>query len=258
MFNNSTDLPGFAALATILWAALILWSQHSYPFVQTFPHDIGTPVLALELARNSDEIDAVLHCNKPEEGCTEARAIQNRANELDLAFIPVYTFYLWAVARLFSRRMVLLTVLIVATGIFDYWEDWRIFQALNGHESAIFVPSLYKWALMALVLMATGVILATAGGAIYSFATNRLLAVAYWLSGGLMGTAVATGKWLGYSLIPLSMEIFSAVTLIHVIGLLGHYLTIQGVSPVYTEDFCARRGKTGEESFVAVKPGPSQ
>jgi hypothetical protein len=40
----------------------------------------------------------------------------------------------------------------------------------------------------------------------------------YWISGGLMGIAVATGKWFEYSLIPLSMEIFSAILLIHVIG----------------------------------------
>ncbi len=57
-----------------------------------------------------------------------------------------------------------------------------------------------------------------AGTAIYSLATNRLLAIAYWISGGLMGIAVATGKWFEYSLIPLSMEIFSAILLIHVIG----------------------------------------
>ena len=71
---------------------------------------------------------------------------------------------------------------------------------------------------------------------------------------GPFGIAVATGQWFGYSLIPLSMEILSIVTLIHVIGSLGHYLTIRGFSPVYTEDFCDKRRKPGLESLVAVKP----
>jgi hypothetical protein len=270
MFRNPTDRPGVAAALTILWAMLILGSERGYPFQQTFHHDIGSPVLALELSRGSGDIEAVLHRKDPGAATTaearkasqtnvdKAREIQWRANLLDLVFIPIYTFFLWAVARLFSHRIFLLTMAIVAVGIFDYWEDWRIFQALSGENPAIYVPSLFKWGLMALVLMAIGSILMGAGAAIYSLATNRLLALAYWLSGALMGIAVATGQWFGYSLIPLSMEIFSVVTLIHAIGLLGHYITIRGVTPVYTENFCEKRGKAGGESLVAVTPTRSQ
>ena len=261
MFRNPTDRPGLAALLTIAWATLMLFAGHRYPFHQTFHHDIGAPVLALELSRDNDDIESVLHRDdRTSSGANveKARAIQWRANVLDLAFIPIYTFFLWALARLFRPRIFLLTIAIVAVGLFDYWEDWRIFQALKGENPAIYIPSLLKWGLMALVLIATGWILARAGEAIYSLATNRLLALAYWLSGGLMGIAVATGQWFGYSLIPLSVEIFSAITLIHAIGLLGHYLTIRGMSPVYTEDFCDKRRRPGGESLVAVTPTPSQ
>lgn len=269
MDHNPKNRAGAAALLTILWAAPIAYIQSAYPFQQTFPHDIGSPVLALELSRNRADIESVLHRDDPGAAVTggakvsgrtdveKARAIQWRANMLDLIFIPIYTFFLWAVVRLFLPRTFLLTLAIVAVGIFDYWEDWRIFEALRGENPTIYVPSLLKWGLMALVLTATGSIVARAGAEIYSLATNRLLALAYWSSGGSMAIAVASGQWFGYSLIQLSVAIFSGIILIHAIGLLGRYLTIRGISPAYTEDFCDKHRRPGGESLAAVTPTAS-
>ena len=76
--------------------------------------------------------------------------------------------------------MLALTILIAAVGVFDYWEDWRIFEALDGRKNpAVWVPSLWKWGLLAVVLAITGMVMARAGGAVYSVATNRLLALTY-------------------------------------------------------------------------------
>ena len=115
------------------------------------------------------------------------------------------------------------------------------------------MPSLWKWGLLAVVLAITGMVMARAGGAVYSVATNRLLALAYLISAVSMGIAVAAGQRFGYSLITLANEIFSVIILIHAIGLLGRHLHIPALMPEYTEDFCEKRGKT-KDAMVAVKP----
>jgi len=58
-------LTGFAALLTTLWATLMLGllggGSASYTFPHRFPHDVDSPVLAIELAHEKSEADAVLH-----------------------------------------------------------------------------------------------------------------------------------------------------------------------------------------------------
>jgi len=243
---------GVAALLTIICGALIFWTERGYPFAHVFHYDIATPTLALELSGNKSDIDAVLHPGN--KAADQARRVLSRVNRLDLIFIPCYTFFLWSVLRLFGIRSILPAIAIAGIAVFDYWEDWRISEALSGKYPAVYVPSLAKWGLLAFVLLLTGFVLARAGGAVFSIATNRLLAIAYWLAGLLMAIAVLFGRWLGYSLISLSVEIFSMILIVQVIGLLGPRLAIPANPPNYHSNFCQERGKPGKESLRAVEP----
>ena len=112
--------------------------------------------------------------------------------------------------------------------------------------------------MLGLVFLGTGIILLRSHSAVYSLATKRLLAIAYFISGILLLTSVVFGARIGYSLIELAMDLFAFVVVIHVVGLLGGYLAIPGITQTYVENFCEERKKTGKESLVAVKPAPAE
>ena len=274
--DKLTFRAGIAALLTIAWAALLIFLPPKYPFPHDFHHDIDSPILALEISRGGGDINQVLRpgptpqaeaeeCDlgtgdhNPTAAACEAQAhdYEFKSNELDLIFIPLYAFFLWSSARVFTQRTRLLALLILGAAAFDYLEDWQIFQALNGMSPAIYVPSLIKWALLGLVLFSTGIILLRSKSAIYSLPTKRLLSIAYFLSGVLLLLAVAFGSWIGYSLIELATTLFSVVLVVHVIGFLGHYVAIPGIQQKFVENFCEERKKAGQESLIAVKAEPA-
>ena len=111
-------------------------------------------MLALEISRGANDINRVLRpgpredeakeCylgtqdHKPTAETCEAQAkdFEYKTNELDLVFIPLYAFSLWSLARVFTERMRLLTLLILGAAVFDYLEDWLIFRALQGGSPA--------------------------------------------------------------------------------------------------------------------------
>jgi hypothetical protein len=140
------------------------------------------------------------------------------------------------------------------TGLFDYVEDWRIFQALHGEDPAIYLPSLAKWGLLGMVLIWISAIFLRSMSPVYSVATKRLLGGAYLISGLSILMAVIGGWLIGYSLIELAIILFSALAVIQVFGRLGHYLSIPAIAPKYVNDFCNER-KAGKESLRAVEPG---
>jgi hypothetical protein len=249
-----TTRAGVAAALTIAWAGLLMSALKPYPFPHIFPHDIDSPVLALELSHGEGDIAAVLHRQDKSDKGAKALHIMRLGNVLDLVFIPIYAFFLWALARVFADRVPLLTCLIVGTALFDYIEDWQIFRALNGANPAIYIPSLIKWGLLGLTLLFTAVLLFRSASPVYSLPTKRLLGMGYLLSGGLIVLAVALGPWIGYSYIELGIEVFALLVIVNVVGLLGPHFTIAGVSPKYVENFCQERKTAAKGSLTAMEP----
>jgi hypothetical protein len=260
--RNPSDRAGAAAILVIAWATVMLRVPPKYPFPHIFNHDVDAPVLALELSHDEDDIELVLHRKETtadkSDLTAQAKDYERKNNVLDLVFIPLYTFFLWSLARVFTNRARLLTALIIGVGLFDYLEDWRIYRALNGENPAIFVPSLAKWGLLGLVLFGTGIILVRSKSPVYALATKRLLAIAYFISGLLMLVAVALGDWIGYSLIEVAFRALLLLIVVNVVGLLGHYLAIPGIKPKFVENFCEERKKAGKESLRAVEPEQSK
>jgi hypothetical protein len=251
--RKPTDRAGIAALVMIVWGVLLQGALRSYPFSHAFHHDVNSPGLALQISRGAEDIDAVLH--RSDAASVKAVASLGWNNGLDLIFIPIYTVFLWSLARVFTSRTRLLTVFLAGTALFDYLEDWRIFQALGGENPAIYLPSLAKWGLVGIVLIWIGVIFLRSKIPVYSVATRRLVGITYLISGLLTLIAVIDGQLIGYSLIELALVLFSVLAVIQVFGLLGHYLSIPGAMPKYVDDFCNRRKKAGQESLRAVERG---
>ena len=133
--GNPSIRAGVAAALTIAWGALLMWELNRYPFPHIFPYDINSPVLALELSHGASDIDAVLHRPEPN-NAPLAKHIMWVVNVLDLVFIPIYGFFLWSLARVFTARIRVLTWLVVGTALFDYLEDWQIFKALERRQPA--------------------------------------------------------------------------------------------------------------------------
>src|SRR5580704_4781441 len=253
-FDKLSHRAAAAAVLMIVWIAVMAWVPPKYPFPHIFHHDVASPVLALEISRDADDIEAVLHRADPQ--AKQAAGFERVSNRLDLIFIPLYAFFFWSMARVFTGRTRLLTLFILGTALFDYAEDWLIFRVLDGENPAIFIPSLAKWGLLGVVLLGTAVILLRSRSPVYSLSTKRLLAIAYFISGMLLLISVAFGVRIGYSLIALAIQLLAFVVVVHVIGFLGHYLAIPGITQKYVENFCEERKKIGKESLIAVEPGP--
>jgi hypothetical protein len=241
-----TTRAGVAAALTIAWAALLMSALKPYPFPHIFPHDIDSPVLALELSHGVSDIDAVLHRPDASDKSAKAIHIMQLGNVLDLVFIPIYAFFLWSLARVFAQRIALLTWLIVGTALFDYIEDGLIFRALDGANPPIYLASLVKWALLGLTLVLTALLLLRSASPVYSLPTKRLLGVGYLISGGLLVLAAALGHWIGYSYIELGIAIFSLLVVVHVIGLLSPHFSIAGISEKRAENFCEERKRAAK------------
>jgi hypothetical protein len=251
--RNSSNRTGAAAVLTIAWSLLLMSMLNRYPFPHIFPHDINSPVLALELSHCASDIDAVLHRSEPEKAPL-ATHIMWLGNVLDLGFIPIYALFLWSLARVFADRTRLLTLLILGTALFDYLEDWQIFRALKGASPPIYLASLVKWGLLGLVLLLTAIVLLRSTSPVYSLPTKRLLALAYLISGGLLLLSVGLGQWIGYSYIELGTKIFALLVAVHAIGMLGPHFSVAGISRKYVENFCEERKRAAKGSLIAVRP----
>jgi hypothetical protein len=204
----------------IAWSGLMLIVlTRSYPFQHEFHHDVDSPGIALQISRDSADIDAVLHRSDQEDSIKAIHGLRLN-NRLDLVFIPIYGFFLWSFGRVFSARTKLLTLLVLGTALFDYVEDWYIFSALDGENPATYIPSLTKWALLALALLATGVILLRSTSEVYSLATKRLMGIGYLISSLLLLIAVVLGEFFGYSLIEVGALLYGELTALQAIGLL--------------------------------------
>lgn len=258
------NLAGAAALVSLLWALVLGYVIHKYPCDHNFHHDVNSPVLALELSENEGDIDAVLHRNTPCEGeksedpkkpkaWDESIPNQKLANQLDLVFIPLYAVAIWSFGRLFTEKTRLLAAGVTGAALFDYIEDWKIFDALGGANPPICVPSLIKWGLLGLVFVGVAVILFRSKSELYSLSTKRIISIGYLASGVLLLIDVALGWKIGYSLIALANGLFALLIVSNVIGLLGHYVALSGIRRKYVDNFCEERKKLQAQSVTAVE-----
>ena len=216
-----------------------------YSFEHRFHHDIDSPVLALELARDPSDIDAVLQRGDasnpdPEKSNKAIRALFLNT-VLDCFFIPLYAGYLILFGFTYHpegfARGVLIGVAIM-TGIFDYVENILMFGVLAGRAVPVYIPSLIKWALLALVLLVLGKLLVSRPPGPYSIPTRRLLAVLH-IGAALLillGAVFTEYPWLA-----LGVKLFAFTLLINVIGLFGPVLALDAVRQVSIPDFCEKR-----------------
>jgi hypothetical protein len=257
---------------TMTFVALLIAYQLKghYPFEHNFHAKINSPVLALELSTDSNDLKQVLHTENPGQAGPDSgagKAIAGlRANTYeDFFFIPLYTFFLWAFAVLFAaagphRRQIAhrraIAVLLILVAVFDCAENVGILRALDASSisrsmaQAICWPSRCKWGLFAVALLLTGWILVRSSSHLYSLPTRHLLALAY----GAAGILVLIGLMKPH-VIELASSVFALLTIINIVGLLGPYierLFLQARSPVYVDDFCNRKARM--QADVAVYP----
>jgi len=252
-----TDLAGLAALATILWGGILAIVIGKYPYPHVFNHDVDSPVIALEISRGADDIDAVLH-GETSKNRGPAEKNMALANDLDLVFIPLYAISIWSLARVFTSRTRLLALGVAAAALFDYLEDWQIYRALDGASPPIYIVSLIKWGFLGLVLIGLGCILVRSRVEIYTLSTKRLMAIGFFVSGGLILIDVGLGQWIGYSHIALGSGIFALLLIANVVGFLGPYLRIQGRETKFVDNFCEERKKPGRGLMTAVRAEPAK
>jgi hypothetical protein len=249
---------GLLAVVMTVVASLIAFQlERHYPFEANFHAKIASPVLALELSTNTDDLKEVLHTENPghadpDSSVGEAVACLRTKTYEDFLFIPLYTSFLWVFAVLFApgpdrrhiahRRTMATVVILVA--VFDCAENAGILRALHASNislsmaQAICWPSRCKWGLFAVALLLTGWILVRSSSFFYSLPTRHLLALAYAAAGILMLIGLTKPP-----LIELATSLFALLTIINIVGLLGPYIErafLRARSPVYVDDFCNR------------------
>jgi hypothetical protein len=153
-----------------------------------------SPVLALELAANGAEIDAV---NRSEGG--KATEFINQQLSRDFGFIVIYVVFFSCLALLLTElvadrsKYLKLSAIVFAViaGIFDVIENVRMFKATStpagtatdSLANSIRYPSLVKWALLFVVCLVLGVTLSRRGGWLLVPGLAFLIAALLGLSG---------------------------------------------------------------------------
>jgi hypothetical protein len=263
---------GLLALAMAL-SAVLFASQltRQYPFPHAFQDGIGSPVLALELSSNAQDLKGVLGTGSPAQvvpTTNAAAAVASlRTNTYeDFFFIVLYTAYLWHFASLFAvgadgaprvyRRAIGGIAILIA--LFDCAEKVGMLSALNAFSfsdataQAICLPSRLKWGFFALGLLLTAWILARSQSMIYSLPTRRLLVLAYAMAGVLL----LVGLFQPH-VIELATHVFAVLVAINIVGLLGPYVErrwLRPRRPIYVDNFCHRTKQAPQD--VAVYPEP--
>ncbi len=224
--------------------ALTAWPA-PYSFKHRFHHDIDSPVLALELARDPSDIDAVLQRDDPGNPDPQKSNKAIRAlflnTVLDCFFIPLYAGYLILFGFTYHPERfdrVALICLVIMTGILDYAENILMFGAVAGRDMPVYVPSLMKWSLLALVLLMLAKLLLSGHPGPYSIPTRRLLALLHMGAALLILLGVIFTE---YPWIALGTQLFAFTLLINVIGLFGPVLALNAMRQVAIPDFCEKR-----------------
>lgn len=254
---------GVAAVLAIVWSLLMsaaLTTRAPYWFEHRFNHGIDSPVLALELARNQQDIDVVLQkSDKTNPDPQKTEKAQNALfwnTVLDCIFIPLYTGYIVLFGLAYhpqALRRILLILLAAATALADYTENARMFLALAGHAQSVYIPSLIKWSLLGLVLILLATLLLSNNIGPYTLPTRRLLGLAHIAAGALLLAGVVFTR---YAWLALGAELFALTLLFNAIGLLGPLFAIQGTRQDFQTDFCDKR-RRHQQVGPAVRDVPA-
>jgi hypothetical protein len=262
---------GLLAVAMAI-LGLIMTSQlkSHYPFEHNFHDKIDSPILALELSSGVADLKQVLHTETPAEAdpATDAgkaiASLRTNTHE-DFFFIPLYTFFLWAFAVLFTDAnhrngyVRTFTFLVILVAAFDCVENIGILRALGASSlspstaQAICWPSRCKWGLFAVALLFTAWILVRSSVPLYSLPTRHLLALVYGAAGILMLIGLMEPHF-----VEVAIRLFALLAGINIVGLLGPYIQrtiLRAREPVYVDDFCNRKARM--EADVAVFPSTS-
>jgi hypothetical protein len=160
-------------ILTLLFILYSLWMGQMK--ASGLPAGYTSPVLALELAANGTEIDAI---NRSEGG--KATAFIKKHLSKDFGYIAIYVVFFSCLALLltelvsdWSKYLSLgAVVCAVMAGVFDVIENFRMLKAMStpagiatdSLANSIRYPSLAKWALLFVVSLLVGVTLSRQGG----------------------------------------------------------------------------------------------
>jgi hypothetical protein len=223
---------------------IMAWGLGRYqPKPESFHHgQIKSPVLALELASDRNDLIEVLQTTNPAltlswpNGCgfeiQRGPVCALRINTFqDCVFIPLYAGFLLCMALLFSkaprRRWLGLAgaALAVAVAVFDYAENQGIFKALrtdvitNQTAQAISTPSRIKWTLLGLNLLFLGVLICISRLTNFRVWVRWLLGISYELV-GLMLVVAAKAQLM---LFAIATPLFGLLIIVSAVGLLGPF-----------------------------------
>jgi len=193
---------GILALLFILYS---LWMGQMK--ASGLPAGYTSPVLALELAANGAEIDAI---NRSEGG--KATAFIKQQLSKDFGYIAIYVVFLSCLALLLTELSsdwtrylsVGAVVCAVLAGMFDVIENFRMLKATSTPAGAatdslansIRYPSLAKWALLFIVCLLVGVTLSRRGGSLLIPGLAFLIAALLGLSGVTLNLLKPKFYWM--------------------------------------------------------------
>ena len=147
----------YLAVGCVVFIA-ILNGRPDFSNASVAPRGIASPLVALEVARNVNEVDSILG-----EAPSPDREAMRIKQYIDFGFIGCYVSLYVALAMFFRSPVAILAgVCGVAAGVLDVMENVAILRILDLHlrditqgmVDAIRYPSLAKWAL---AFVATGV-----------------------------------------------------------------------------------------------------
>jgi hypothetical protein len=151
--SASGSVKTVAVLAAICVALLIILNgKPDFSSASRPPRRIANPAVALQMARNVTEVDAILS-----EAPSPDREAMRIKQYIDFAFIPCYAALYIALAGMFRQRLAYLAAACgVAAAVADVFENIGILRVVDaplalttqGMVDAIRIPSLIKWALV--------------------------------------------------------------------------------------------------------------
>lgn len=231
------------ALLAAVMVMIMAWGLGRYqPKPESFHHGkIKSPVLALELARDRNDLIEVLQTTNPAltlswpNGCgfeiQRGPVCALRINAVqDCVFIPLYAGFLLCMALLFSKspRRPWLglagAALAVAVALFDYAENRGIFRALRANSitdqtaQAISSPSRAKWTLLGLNLLFIGVVICISRLPDFRAWVRWLLGISYGIVGLMLLAATEC-----LPVFAMAMPLFGLLVFISAGGLLGPF-----------------------------------
>jgi hypothetical protein len=246
-YDGRWKLRAAIAILALLAAVMVTIMGRDFGRYQPRPksfhdHQIMSPILAVELARNRDDLIEVLQTTNPalilswpnECGIEIQRGpvCAVRINTIqDCVFIPLYSGFLLCMALLFSRVpkrqwLGLAGIAFAATvALLDYAENRGIFEALrtvmitDQTAQTISIPSRAKWTLLSLNLLFIGALICISRLPDFRAWGRWLLGMVY----GVVGLVLLLAATARTALFAIATPLFGLLIIISAIGLLGPF-----------------------------------